>query len=64
MHLETWVVDELSKFLGIDDETLKTNVVPYLWTIETPDALSEHLMVSGFRHCVMGLYELKDKNKK
>lgn len=53
MHLETWVVDELSKFLGIDDETLKTNVVPYLWTIETPDALSEHLMVSGFRHCVL-----------
>ncbi|KAI8147226.1 putative zinc finger motif, C2HC5-type-domain-containing protein [Fennellomyces sp. T-0311] len=44
MSLESWAVDKLSQFLGIDDETLKTQVLPYLLSFDSPDALQAHLM--------------------
>lgn len=45
MNLEAWAIDNLSQLLGIDDETLKTQVLPYLMSYDSPDALGEHLMV-------------------
>ncbi|KAI7891902.1 putative zinc finger motif, C2HC5-type-domain-containing protein [Mucor mucedo] len=44
MSLESWATDKLSVFLGFDPETLKTQILPYLMTSQTPDALADELM--------------------
>ena len=56
MSLESWAVDKLSQFLGIDDETLKTQVLPYLLSYDSPDALQGHLMVRA-RHLSTALFD-------
>lgn len=45
MSLESWATDKLSVFLGFDPETLRTQILPYLMTSQTPDALADELMV-------------------
>lgn len=45
MDNDSWAVHKLSEFLGFDDETLKTQVLPYLKTLKTADEFSNHLMV-------------------
>jgi hypothetical protein len=43
--MENWAIDQLGMFLGFDPETLKTQVMPYLLSFDSPTALSEHLQV-------------------
>ncbi|KAI8093550.1 putative zinc finger motif, C2HC5-type-domain-containing protein [Halteromyces radiatus] len=41
--MDNWAVDQLSVFLGFDPETLKSQVLPYLFSFDNPTSLSEHL---------------------
>ncbi|KAI8331035.1 putative zinc finger motif, C2HC5-type-domain-containing protein [Chlamydoabsidia padenii] len=41
--MENWAIDQLGMFLGFDPETLKTQVMPYLMSFDSPTTLSEHL---------------------
>lgn len=45
MSLESWATDKLSVFLGFDPETLKTQILPYLMSSNSPDAFANELMV-------------------
>ena len=60
MNLEAWAIDNLSQLLGIDDETLKTQVLPYLMSYDSPDALGEHLMVFYHNYYI---YIFRDKTR-
>ncbi|KAI8073176.1 putative zinc finger motif, C2HC5-type-domain-containing protein [Gongronella butleri] len=40
---DAWVIDQLAVFLGFDPETLQTQVIPYLMSIESPIELQQHL---------------------
>ncbi|KAI9261925.1 putative zinc finger motif, C2HC5-type-domain-containing protein [Helicostylum pulchrum] len=44
MSLESWATDKLSVFLGFDPETLKTQILPYLMSSNSPDAFADELM--------------------
>ncbi|ORX55828.1 zf-C2HC5-domain-containing protein [Hesseltinella vesiculosa] len=41
--MESWVVDQLSVFLGFDPETLQSQMLPYLMSFESPVDLQDHL---------------------
>jgi hypothetical protein len=43
--LDTWAQDKLSVFLGFDPETIRSQVLPYLMSTQTPEAFGERLMV-------------------
>ncbi|KAI9483757.1 MAG: putative zinc finger motif, C2HC5-type-domain-containing protein [Benjaminiella poitrasii] len=44
MSFESWAIDKLSVFLGFDPETLQTQILPYILSTSSSDALTERLM--------------------
>jgi hypothetical protein len=45
--LENWATDKLAIFLGFDTETIKTQVLPYLMSTESPDIFADRVMVKN-----------------
>jgi hypothetical protein len=43
--LENWATDKLAIFLGFDSGTIKTQVLPYLMSTESPDIFADRVMV-------------------
>ncbi|KAL0088085.1 putative zinc finger motif, C2HC5-type-domain-containing protein [Phycomyces blakesleeanus] len=61
--MEHWATDKLSIFLGLDTLTLETQVIPYLMTLDTPDALTQHLtdMLGTSSDCLDFIYEFANR---